>query len=92
MSENNSSSDKKSQESSSDYGIIEEMPTVTTLLDRRKLRANTPAPAPSPVPGTEPEEPGAISPKIKVAPRSTERRRALRLELWTPEVLAQSTV
>ncbi len=53
------------------------MPTVTTLLDRRKLREQ-PDPAV-----------GSPTPVIKSTPRATERRRAHRLELWTSEVLAR---
>ena len=87
MSENKSSASKDSDEKSGSYRTMEEMPTVSTLLDRRKLlvsgglsekRSESPA-------STE-------GPKIKSAPRGNERRQSQRLELWTPEILAQPGV
>jgi len=58
------------------FGASEEMPTVTTLLDRRKLREQ-----PEPVAGNP-------TPIIKSTARAMERRKAHRLELWNAEVLA----
>jgi hypothetical protein len=72
MSEN----DRKPQDESSPSDLIEEIPTVTTLLNRRKLSAKN-APAANPA-----------APTIKAVPRALERRRARRLDLWTLEALA----
>ncbi|MBU6376760.1 MAG: hypothetical protein KGQ59_12235 [Bdellovibrionales bacterium] len=86
MSENKSSASKDSPEKSGSYHTMEEMPTVSTLLDRRKLLISGGSPEKRSE-STSPE-----GPKIKSAPRGNDRRQSQRLELWTPEILARPGV
>jgi len=71
-----SEKDRKSDESAP-FGVTEDMPTVTTLLDRRKLRAES--------------EGNSVAPTIKTVGRASDRRRAQRLEMWTPEALSSNS-
>jgi hypothetical protein len=69
-----SEKDRKFDSEAAPFGATEDMPTVTTLLDRRKRAVSEPVS-------------GGATPIIKSTPRALERRRAQRLELWTVEVL-----
>jgi hypothetical protein len=71
-----SEKEPKPSDESAPSGLTEDMPTVTTLLDRRKLRAENE------------QASSTVAPTIKAVPRATERRRVQRLELWTPEALS----
>jgi len=75
MSENKPSD--KSDSDSNPFAAAEDMPTVTTLLARRKLQRAEPA-ASSPAPATS---------RIKASARGGERRAATRLEVWSEQVL-----